>query len=413
MDVLYERCCGLDVHKQTVVACLIRPSAADRRTKDIRTFGTTTEELQELADWLQAADCRPVAMESTGSYWKPVHHVLEASGCEVILVNARHVKQLPRRKTDVADSEWLADLLQHGLVRPSFVPPRAQRELRDLTRTRTKLTDERSAAVKRLQQVLEDANLKLAGVATDIMGVSGRAMLAALVEGTTDPATLAELARGKLRNKLPALERALSGRVNEHHRLLLALHLSHIDFLDETIERLNQEIETRLRSVAEVLERLDTIPGVGRRTAEVLVAEVGLEMRCFPSAAHLASWAGMCPGSYESAGKRKGGKTRKGNTWLRRALIEAACAAARNKRTYLAARFRRLLVRRGKKKAAVAVGHTILTIAYALLLHGDTYHELTPTYLDDRQRARVQRRAIDQLQALGYEVSLIPRPSAA
>jgi transposase len=233
------------------------------------------------------------------------------------------------------------------------------------------------------------------------------------VAGTTDPATLAELARGKLRNKLPALEQALSGRVNAHHRLLLALHLSHIDFLDETIERLNQEIETRLRPLTDVLERLDTIPGVGPRTAEVLVAEVGLDMRCFPSAAHLASWAGMCPGSYESAGKRKGGKTRKGNTWLRRALIEAACAAARNKRTYLAARFRRLLVRRGKKKAAVAVGHTILTIAYALLLHGDTYHELTPTYLDDRQRARVQRRAIDQLQALGYEVSLIPRPSAA
>jgi transposase len=412
MEVLYERCCGLDVHQRTVVACAVVPGARGRPQKTIRTFGTTTDELEQLADWLVAEGVTHVAMESTGVLWKPVFNIL-GGRLEVLVANARHVKAVPGRKTDVADSEWLADLLQHGLLRPSFIPDRAQRELRDLTRTRTSLIDERSRTVRRLQKVLEDANVKLTSVATDIMGASGRAILRALVAGTTDPASLADLARGKLRTKLPALERALSGRLNDHHRLLLATHLAHVDFLDETIERLSQEIAARLRPVEDDLERLETIPGVKRRTVEVLAAETGLDMTRFPSAAHLASWAGVCPGNYESAGKRKGGKTRRGSKWLRRALVEAGRAAARSKRSYFHGQYRRLAARRGPNKAALAIGHAILTTVYYLLTRQDTYRDLSPTYLEERLRARAQQRAIQQLQRLGYEVTLTPLAPAA
>ncbi len=407
MEALHSCCCGLDVHKDSVTACLLRPAGAGAPSKEIRTFGTTTEELLKLADWLHAAGCTHVAMESTGVYWRPIYNLLEGQ-LELLVVNAAHVKRVPGRKTDVSDSEWLADLLRHGLMRASFIPDRPQRELRDLTRTRTALIDERSAATRRLQKVLEDANLKLAGVATDVRGVSGRAILAALLSGTMDPAVLAELARGRLRRKRAELERALRGRLRDHHRLLLATHLEHIDFLDESIARLSLEIAERLDPVEEALTRLETIPGVGRRTAEVIAAEAGLDMARFPSAGHLASWAGMCPGSYESAGKRKGGKTCKGSKWLRRALTEAARAAARKKGTYLADQYRRLAARRGPNKAAVAVGHTILTTAYYLLTRGDTYRDLPPTYLEERLRARARQRAIDQLERLGYAVSITP-----
>jgi transposase len=408
MDRLYATCCGLDVHQASVVACLLRQTgeaAGGRRTKEVRTFETTTAGLLALRDWVLAARCTHVAMEGTGVYWKPVYNMLEEH-VALVLANARHIKAVPGRKTDVSDAEWIADLLQHGLIRPSFVPPREQRERRDLTRTRTTLTDERSAVVKRLQAVLEDANVKLAGVATDLMGVSGRAILAALLAGTTEPTTLAELAKGKLRTKREALEAALRGRVGDHHRFLLATHLAHIDFLDEQIERLSDEIAERLRPVDAILERLDAIPGVGRVIAEILGAEVGLDMTPFPSAGHLASWAGMCPGQYESAGKRKGGKTRKGSTWLRRALKEAACAAARKKDSAFAAQFRRVAVRRGKPKAVVAVGHAILRTVYALLANGELYQERTPLPLDQRRRARLRQRAVDQLRALGYDVNL-------
>jgi transposase len=405
MERLYATCCGLDVHQATVVACLVRQGTDGQRRKEIRSFETTTHGLHELRDWLVGAGCTHVAMEGTGVYWKPVYNALE-DGFTLVLANARHIKAVPGRKTDVSDAEWIADLLQHGLIRPSFVPPREQRELRDLTRTRTTLVDERSAVVQRLQAVLEDANLKLAGVATDLMGVSGRAMLAALLAGTTDPATLADLAQGKLRKKRAALEQALTGRVTNHHRFLLATHLAHIDFLDEQIDQLSREIEVRLRPFDDVLERLDAIPGVGRTTAEVLAAEIGLDMTPFPSAGHLASWAGMCPGQYESAGKRKGGKTRKGSIWLRRALIEAACGAARKKDCAFATQYRRLVVRRGKKKALVAVGHALLRTVYALLAHGELYEERPPLPLDERRRARLRQRALDQLTALGYTVTL-------
>ncbi len=412
MEVLFRVCCGLDVHKDTVVACLSRLTAAGERVKQVRTFGTTRAGLRRLAAWLRAAGCTHLALESTGVYWKPVYNLLEGQ-FTVLVVNAAHIKAVPGRKTDVKDCEWLADLLQHGLLRASFIPDRAQRELRDLTRTRTTLTDERSAVVCRVQAVLEDAGLKLAGVATDILGVSGRAILAALVAGTTDPAALAALARGKLRKKQAALEEALAGELREHHRTLLALHLAHIDFLDGQIAQLSEQIAARLQEHTAALARLDTIPGVGQTTAEVLAAEIGLDMRRFPSAAALASWAGMCPGNYESAGKRKGGKTRKGSPWLRRALTEAARAAARRKDCYLAAQYRRLVQRCGKQKAAVAVGHTILVTAYYLLLRQDTYRDQVPADRDERRRERAQRRAVAQLQALGFEVALTAKHPAA
>jgi transposase len=337
-------------------------------------------------------------------------------GLDVRVVNARHVKAMPGRKTDVGDAEWIADLLQHGLLKPSFIPDRDQRELRDLTRTRTSLTDERSAAVRRLQKVLEDANIKLSGVATDVMGVSGRAMLAALLDGTAEPAEMAELATGKLRTKRAELERALTGRMGDHHRRLVAMHLGHVDFLDEQVDELSARIAEQTRPFEAELLRLETIPGVKRRTAEVLAAEVGVAMAQFPSARHLASWAGMAPGNNESAGKRKGAKTRKGSTWLRRALVEAARAAARTKkpgRTAFADQYRRLVVRAGPKKAAVAVGHALLITAYYLLSRQTTDHQTDPTALDERRQARLRQRALDQLAALGYHVTLAPKEVAA
>ncbi len=416
MDVVNRCCAGLDVHKRTVVACLLRATADGRPRKELRTFGTMTEDLLALADWLQAAGCEAVAMESTGVFWKPVYNLLEGQLATVMVVNAAHIKAVPGRKTDLKDAEWIAELLQHGLLRPSFIPDRPQRELRDLTRTRTTLIDERSAAVNRLQKVLEDANLKVAGVATDVLGVSGRAMLAAIVAGETDPAALAALAKGKLRKKRAALERALSGRVGAHHRFLLATHLAHIDFLDEEIARLSAAIAARLRPLEEELARLDTIPGVDRQTAEVLLAEIGVEMGRFPSAAHLASWAGMCPGNHESAGKRTSGKTRKGSRWLRRALTEAAHGAARTKqpgRRALAGLYRRLVARRGKQRAIVAVGHRLLTIAYHVLRDRQEYREPAVASLDEQRRGRARRRALDQLRQLGYEVTLTPTEPAA
>jgi transposase len=414
MERLYTCCAGWDVHKQSVVACLVLPDEVAAR-KQIRTCGTTTAALEELRDWLGAAGCTHVAMEATGVFWPPIYHVLEGH-VELLVVNAAHRRAVPGRKTDARDAEWIAELLQHGLLRASFIPSRAQRALRDLTRPRTSLIDERSATVNRIQKVLEDANIKLAGVATDIMGKSGRDILAALVGGDADAATMADLARGKLRRKHEALEHALRGRMSDHHRMLIALHLEHIDLLDEQIARLSADIAERLRPDEAALRRLETIPGVGRRTAEILAAEMGLDMGRFASAGHLASWAGMCPGVPERAGKRKSAKRREGNKALRRALTEAARAAARTKkpgRTSLRAQYRRLVVRAGKKKAAVAVGHTILRIAHHLLSHDTTYQEQELLYLDERRRARTQQRALAQLKALGFEVTLTPTIPAA
>jgi transposase len=411
MEVVHERCCGLDIHKKLIVACVIVPDTGRQARKQVRTFGTMTDELQQLSDWLAEQQVTHVAMESTASYWKPIFNVLEER-FELLLVNAQHLKAVPGRKTDVKDAEWIADLLRHGLLKPSYVPEREQRELRELVRYRTSLVQERTAAANRLQKVLEGANVKLASVASDVLGRSGREILQALVAGETNTAVMAELARGRMRTKRPTLERALAGRFGPHQRFLVAEILAHIDFLDETIERLGAEIGERERPVEAVLDRLDTIPGVGRRTAEIIVAEVGSDVQRFPSAGHLASWAGLCPGQDESAGKRRSGKTRKGNRWLRGALVEAAHSATRTK-TYLGAQFRRLATRRGPKKAMVAVAHSILRIVYHLLLDEHPFEDLGEAYFDQRQRQQVSRRLKQRLERLGYHVQLEPITSAA
>lgn len=404
MEILHERCCGLDIHKDTVVACLITPGPDGQPHKEVRTFGTVTEELLALGDWLTTAGCENVAMESTGVYWKPIYNLLEDQ-MTLRLANPRHIKAVPGRKTDVQDCEWIADLLRHGLLPTSFVPDRDQRELRELTRYRTSLVQERAAEVNRIQKTLEGANLKLGSVASDVLGVSGRAMLRALVAGTTDPAALADLAQGRLREKRVALERALTGRLGPHQRFLLGEQLAHLEALEASIERVSSEISERLRPFADELERLDTIPGVGQRTAEVLVAEVGTDMSRFPTAGHLASWAGMCPGNHESAGKRLSGRTRKGSPWLRTALIEAAHGARHARRTYLAAQYHRLAARRGAKKAAVAVGHSVLVAAYSILRNQTTYADLGETHFDRLLSQRAEHRLAERLRGLGYAVT--------
>jgi transposase len=409
MEVMYPRCCGLDIHKRQITACRIIPGAAGQPPKQVRSFGTMTADLLALADWLAAAGVTHVAMESTGVYWQPIYHLLEGQ-FTLLLVNARHSKAVPGRKTDVRDCAWIADLLRHGLLRPSFVPDRPQRELRELTRYRTSLVQERSAEMNRLQKTLEGATIKLASVATAVLGVSGRQMVEGLIAGAADAATLAGLARGKLQAKRPELARALTGRVGTHQRFLLARQLAHIDFLEEQIAQVSAAINEQLRPFADQIARLETIPGIGRRTAEVLLAEVGPDMVRFPSAAHLASWAGLCPGNNESAGKRRSGRTRRGSPWLRAALVEAAPAAGRSKRTYLAAQYHRLAARRGTKRAALAVGHSILVIVYHLLRDGTTYQDLGPHHFDARDRRAVERRLCRRLEALGYKVTLEPAP---
>jgi transposase len=407
MRVVHERCCGLDIHKQTVVACLLVAEADGPPRKEVRTFGTMTEDVVALAAWLRAAGCTQVAMESTGVYWKPIWNLLEEEFV-LLLANAQHVKRVPGRKTDVGDAEWLADLLRHGLLQGSRVPDRAQRELQELTRYRTKLIRERAAEVNRLQKTLEGANIKLAGVASNIAGVSARQMLAGLIAGEENPTVLAELAQGRLREKRPLLAQALAGRLGSHQRFLLAQQLAHLDFLDEQIAALSAEIGARLVPFAATLERVQTIPGVGRRTAEVLLAEVGPTVEAFPSAGHLASWAGLCPGNHQSGGKRHGGTTRKGNPWLRTALVEAARAASRSKGTYLAAQYGRLTARRGSQRAAVAVAHSILVSFYHVVQRAQSYQDLGGTYFVDRDRQGAERRFVRGLEHLGYRVTLQP-----
>lgn len=403
MQVVYERCSGLDIHKKTVTACVITPEG-----KETRTFGTMTRDLLMLGDWLESRGVTHVAMESTGVYWKPVYNVLEGYEFELLVVNAQHIKAVPGRKTDVKDAEWIAELLRHGLLRGSYIPSRPERELRELVRYRKSLIRERTTVVNRIQKVLEGANIKLASVATDVLGKSGRAMLEALIAGQTDPVALAALAKGRLQEKREQLEQALQGAIGSHQRMLLRLQLQHVDFLDRQIEELSREIDERMLPFEESLRRIETIPGVGRRTAEMLLAEIGPDVSRFPSAAHLASWAGMCPGNNESAGKRRTGRTRKGSPWLREALVEAARAAARTRNTYLSAQYHRLAARRGANRAAVAVGHTILVIVYHILRNGTTYQDLGANYFDERDKAAVIRKAVRRIQSLGYKVTVEP-----
>ena len=412
MDMIYPRCCGLDVHKKTVVACLIMSTEGPEPVKEMRTFRTMTADLLALADWLQQAGCTHVAMESTGVYWRPVYNLLEGQ-FELLVVNAQHIKAVPGRKTDVKDAAWIAELLRHGLLRGSFIPSKPQRQLRELTRYRSTLVQDHARALNRLQAVLEDANLKLASVVTDIYGVSARAMLAAILDGKRDGETLADLARGRLRAKRDQLREALEGRVTAHHSFLLTEHLSTLEYLDEAIARISAEIDQRLMAEQEAIALLDTIPGVGPRAAEMLIAEIGTDMSRFPSAKHLASWAGMCPGNHESGGKRLSGKTRKGSRWLRQSLVEIAHVASKTKHTYLAAQYRRIAARRGKKRALIAVGHTVLTIVYTMLTRQQPYQDLGAAYFDQRERHRVERRLVQRLERLGYEVALQPRALAS
>jgi transposase len=412
MDVMYPRCCGLDVHKKTVAACLIMSTEGPEPVKEIRTFRTMTADLLALADWLQEAGCTHVAMESTGVYWRPVYNLLEGQ-FELLVVHAQHIKTVPGRKTDVKDAAWIAELLRHGLLRGSFIPSKPQRQLRELTRYRSTLVQDRARTLNRLQAVLEDANLKLASVVTDIYGVSARAMLEAILAGERDVETLADLARGRLRTKRDQLKEALEGRVTAHHSFLLTEHLSTLEYLDESIARVSGEIDQRLTADQEAIALLDTIPGVGQRAAEILIAEIGSDMSRFPSAKHLASWAGMCPGNHESGGKRLSGKTRKGNRWLRQVLVEIAHVASKTKNTYLAAQYKRIAARRGKKRALIAVGHTVLIIVYTLLTRQQPYQDLGAAYFDQREQHRVERRLVQRLERLGYEVALQPRALAS
>ncbi|MGE5126930.1 MAG: IS110 family transposase [Betaproteobacteria bacterium] len=405
MQLVFERCCGLDVHKKSLTACLRTPGPRDRRRSETRTFGTTTPELLRLADWLTQNGCTHVAMESTGVYWKPIFNILE-SVCVVLLVNAHHVKVLPGRKTDVRDCEWIGELLEFGLLKPSFIPPEPIRELRDLTRYRKTLTRERASEANRIQKLLETANIKLASVATDVLGASGRAMLSALVSGERDPEQLAQLAKGTLRAKRGQLLDALSGRFTEHHAFLLGQLLAHVEHLDRAIGECSVRIEQTMRPFSQAATQLETITGVGRRTAECLVAEMGVDMSRFPRAPNLASWTAICPGNNESAGKRRSGRMRKGNVWLKSALVEAAWAASHQRGTYLGALYARIARRRGAKRAVVAVAHAIVIAAWHVLSKNVPYRELGPGHFDAIDKDRLKRRLLTRLNELGYEVTV-------
>jgi transposase len=453
MDTLHPLCAGLDVHKDTVVACVRWLDNRQRPQREVKTFGTTTPDLLELLDWLQAHQVPIVAMESTGVYWKPVFNLLECH-LEVLLINPEHIKKVPGRKTDVKDCEWIAQLLQHGLLRASFVPERPIRNLRDLTRQRAQLVGEKARAANRIQKVLEDANIKLGSVATDVLGTSGRAMLRALIDGVANPDTLANLARGLLRKKLPQLRKALTGQVTEHHRFLLRLHLDHLTHIETLIGQLEHRIGAEMEkdrppepppseggsvspaatsgtatALAAPLSQesppqpavtglwaalwlLMTIPGISRRVAEVVLAEIGTDMSRFATHQHLASWAGLCPGNNESAGKRRSGRTAQGNTWLRAALVQAAWAATRTKGTYLAAQYRRLVRRCGKKKALVGVAHSMLVMCYHMLKKGEPYQELGADYLEKLAPEQRARQLVRQLESLGHKVTLEPKAVA-
>jgi transposase len=412
MDPVITHGAGLDVHQATVVATVRVPGPAGTRHVETRTFSTMTADLLTLRDWLQAHGVTHVALESTGVYWRPIYYVLE-EGFTLLLINMQHLKRVPGRKTDVKDSEWLAQLLECGLLQGSLVPPPPIRELRDLTRYRKHQIGERTQEINRLHRLLEDAGLKLATVMSDVMGVSGRAMLQALVAGTTDPDVLADLARGRLRAKLPLLRQALRGRFRPHHALLIGHMLSKLEFLEDLIATLTADIDARLAPFEATLARLDTIPGVDRRSATTILVETGGDMTRFPTAAHLCSWGTVCPGQNESAGKRRSGRTRQGNRYLKTALIEGGLGAMRAKGTALQARYFRVRRHRGHQKAVLAVAHQILEIAYFIMRDGVPYQELGAAYFDRRDRERTKLRCLRQLHTLGYDVTLVDPTVAA
>lgn len=443
MEILHARCAGCDIHKKTVKVCLLIRQENGQRHKEFRTYGTTTEELFKLVDWLKEQGCTHVAMEGTGVYWKPVYNLLEGN-FELLVVNAQHIKAVPGRKTDTKDAEWIADLLQHGLLKASFIPSAPQRELRELTRYRVCLTEERTREVNRVQKTLEDTNLKLGDVVSDIMGKAARMILSAIADGETDPVRLANFAVGRVRATQGQLVAALTGHIDDHHRFLLREHLTQIEHLESAIERVTAEIARRFApppppegkeattlkkepeqaplpseepetsplkaplTWAEAMILLCSIPGISERAAYAILAEIGINMRQFPTAGHLASWASVCPGNHESGGKRLSGKTRQGNPWLRRILIQSAHCAARQKHSYLAAQYRRIAARRGAQRAAMAVAHSILVIIYHLLSERIPYEEKGEAFFDEQDRQRTEKRLVRQLERLGHQVTLQP-----
>jgi transposase len=412
MEVLYSRCAGLDVHKETVVAC-VRLVTGDDVAREVRTFATTTAGLIALSDWLSEHGCTHVAMEATGVYWKPVWHVLSDGGFTLLLANATHVKNVPGRKTDVNDATWLAELLAHGLLRASFVPEPATEDMRTLLRTRKQLVREKASHTQRLQKTLEDANIKLDSVISNVLGKSGRAILEALIAGETDPGALAARAQPRLKASTDQLRAALRGRVRPQHRFLLGLHLRQIDALDAAIAALDAEVEAGLAPFRQAVRQLTSIPGVGDLAAQVIVAEIGTDMSRFPTAGHLLSWAGLCPRNDESAGKRRSNRLRKGAPWLKTLLVQCAWAASRRKASYLQAQFHRLRARRGVKKAICAVAASILTAAYHMLKDGTFYEDLGPGHFDRRAPSGQIKRLVRRLTDLGYAVDLKPLPAAA
>jgi transposase len=409
MEILFPRCCGLDVHKASLTACILI-NDSDGKKRHLRRFGTMTRDVMELANWLTEHGVQKLAMESTGVYWKPIWNLLEGR-FDLMLVNAQHIKAVPGRKTDIKDCEWIAELLQHGLLRGSFVPSEPIRELRDLNRNRAILVQQRATVSNRIEKVLEDANIKLASVASHVLGQSGRTMLQAMVDGITEPAKLADMARAKLRNKIPELRLAFEGRFEERHRFQMEELLDQLKFLDATIAEFAQKIEERSQPLQDKIDLLMTIPGTDRITASSVIAEIGGDMNQFPTAQHLASWAGICPGNKESAGKQYSGKTRKGSRWLRRILCQAAWAASHTKNTYLAAQFRRIAAKRGKQRAIVAVAHSILVAAFYILKRNEPYREAGGNYFEQVNPTALRRYLVKRLERLGHKVILEPAPA--
>ena len=420
---VYPNCAGMDVHKRFVVVCRLTVGSNRRTRQETRTYATVNADLEALAAWLEEGGVTHVAMESTGVYWQPINNILEER-FEIFVVNAQSLKRMPGRKTDMKDAEWIATLMQHGLLQPSFIPPRPQRELRELVRHRLSLVEERSRFINRLQKVLEGTNIKLASVVTDIQGVSAQTMLRALLDGQSDPRVLAEMAKGRLRQKRDELQRALVGRLTDHHRFMLSQLLIQLDFLDEQILHLEARMEeqlTQMRGYEAAVQLLDSIPGIDRHLAILIVAEIGTDMSRFPSDRHLSAWAGVAPGNNQTGGKQRSGKARAGNRYLKRGLVLAAHGAARTKHSYLRSLYYRLTARRGRARAAVAVARTILQAAYFMLKRGESYRELCDTYLDQLDRERTAKRLVRRLQHLGLEVTVkqretitgVPRESPA
>jgi len=405
MEVLSPYVCGMDVHKKSITACIMTPDK-----KMIQTFGTMTDDLWELVDWIISSGCTHVAMESTGVYWKPIYNLLELEpSLTVFVVNAKHMKQVPGRKTDVKDAEWIAQLLKHGLLKPSYIPNREQRELRELVRYRRSMIEERAREANRIQKVLEGANIKLSSVATNVLGVSGRLMMKEIIKGESDPVKLAQLAKHTLKQKHQELIRSLTGLIGRHQKMMIETQLRHIEFLEEEIRLLDKEIASRMSPFEEDLERIDSIPGIGRRTAEQIIAEIGPDLSRYESADHLASWAGLVPGQNESAGKRLSSRIRKGNKYLRSALVESAASCSRKKDSFLAAKSKRLAARRGTKRARVAIAHELIKLVYYLMTRKEDYKELGVQEFEKQKVEKKKQQALKELEKLGFQVTLNPQ----